>query len=217
MSSIGTRFDGRPWMFRVPPLIQYIHRKYVDDFFATGTIQLSSWRACWEAEDAERRDWSEGRYEGMVGNCAVAAFMPPVHLLCVSAVENKEMASAWQTDAGIRIVRPQEFAHAIARRLAASDAGFKGGEFGPCAYRDGKFNQWHAQTPVIDSEPTEETMMQLEECISRAALPTIFVKDVKFQPQAEWRFVWWIDAPKSDRLLIECPEARQYCESVSFM
>ncbi|MCC5786152.1 MAG: hypothetical protein JJU33_05585 [Phycisphaerales bacterium] len=215
MSSIGIQFDCKPWAVRIPQLIRYMERRYVDEFFSTGRLRLSSWRGCWEAEDVERCDWSEGRYEGMIGNCATVAFMPSACLLCASAIESAEMAQIFQADAGIRVVRPLEFAHAIARQLTESDVGFEGGEFGSCTYRDGKFNHRNAAMPNDLSRP-KEIMNAISRSVSQVVSEASFVKDVKFSSQAEWRFVWRVQRLESKHLVIECPEAAVHCEAAAF-
>lgn len=194
-------------------MVRYIQGQYVEDFFKDGTLRLSSFAACRGSRDSERGDWSEGRFEGMIGNIATAAFAHPAWVLCVSAVESHEMARKFGANAGIRIISPLKFAEAVARCVD----GFQGGCLGPCTYRDGNFDQRAMPTPHFDERRPEESIAAIDRAVNRTASDSLFIKGLRYEGQAEWRFIWEFIGPQSDEYLpIRCPEALAHCKPVTF-
>lgn len=210
MSTLQTHFDGHPWKIRVPQLVRYMEKQYIDDFFESGRLRLSSFRACREAEHvgAARQDPMEGRFAGMVGNTAVVGLCgPTAYLLCTSDLERADQARRHDRDSGVRIVRPLEFAQAISHHIK----GFSGGELGACAYRDDKWNLTD-ETPFFPDEANMEASIDKHDRrVSSAMANTLFVKETRFAPEAEWRFIWWTTESQQLHLPIECPDAVRFC------
>lgn len=215
MSSIGTKFDGREWLLRMPQLVRYVGKQlYVDEFFETGRLRLSSFQAFrgLAGEDEERGDWAEGRFEGRVANMAIAAMHgETAYVLCTCAVENPTMDANFDTGAGFRIVQALEFAQMVSRKVP----GFLGGVQGLCAYRDGKFDQGDEPPLPFDPGRPQESMEANEKVAGAKMLEAMFIKDLRFSHQVEYRFIWRSSEPQEESLTIECSDARQFCRRIT--
>ena len=51
---------GHQWSVKMPSAVRYLERKFIDAFFADGTLQLTTLARCKQHEDASRRDNTEG-------------------------------------------------------------------------------------------------------------------------------------------------------------
>ena len=214
MSFIETQFDGHQWQVRTPQLMRYIGQQYVDDFFERGLLRLSSFQAFRElaGNDEERGDCAEGRFQGNVGNMAIASiYGVTAYVLCTCAVENPTMDANFGTEAGFRIVQPLEFAQMVSKKIAE----FQGGLQGLCAYRDGKFHQPDEPPVPFDEAAPKESMEVMERAVAAKMIEGMFIKDLRFANQVEYRFIWNSSEPQMKHLTLECPEAVQFCRRLA--
>lgn len=125
------------WQSRQPRVYRFIDKKYADEFFNSGTLRLSSFRQFSQHTDEQRLDGSEG--EGMVlhrtsenGGQTFFARLKATHnayVLCGSLTPSLALMDAFESDSGITITDPPNFAKAIATKIP----NFKSGIDGPCS------------------------------------------------------------------------------------
>jgi len=232
MSSV-TLAGARPWTVKVPQVVRYMDRQWIQRFFETGELMLTTYAHCRSHEDTSRRDSEEGvaqfnlehQTTSVSGRTRIGSTS---YMLCGSLVESEKIRRKFSTDACFFINDPIQFADTIARWLP----GFTEGKIGPCIYRDERRIQRRVSSPVMpdlpfsfdnqDGQPSQEelknTMDKFESDFSRNISNALdhdafFCKDASFAEEAEFRFVWSlaenVDAPK----VITCPEALRFCST----
>ena len=143
------------WAIRRPFLFRYLDRSFVDQFFDSGTLRLSSFSAFSKHEDEERLDPNEGM--GILENVdhegegqTIFAAMGQGHdayVLCGSAIHSSDLTQAFQADSGFRINDQTAFGVAVAQSIP----GFRTGREGACIYTDRKIVKRQAGKLDLDS------------------------------------------------------------------
>jgi hypothetical protein len=207
---------SRPWTFRVPFLTRQLQAKYVDAFFADGTLRLSSFDVFRKHPDKLRRDEQEGRIHmeitGPNSRTAVVAINgQEAYVMCASTIE-----TALPTDGSMsafRILDTLGFANAISAQIP----GFLGGTEGLCSYRDNTMLRKADPRPFEsppEGEDVEKWFEEHDRRIGKHSIDAFFVKESRFSHEAEYRFIWFASGQHRDYIDIECPAARQFCERV---
>lgn len=128
----------RPWTVRTPWVYRYLPAAYVDLFFETGELRLSSFAAFQKHKDEEREDRREGnnllihRTE-QKGGQTVVINMDVGHdsyVLCGSALASRDLMAKFGCDSAIVIRDTTSFSNAVATQIP----GFIGGLEGVCSY-----------------------------------------------------------------------------------
>ena len=223
----------RPLGIKVPQVVRYIDKAWVQHFFETGELLLTTFQNCRVHEDASRRDNDEGvarfslenNISSMSGNIRTGGNS---YMLCGSLVESTELLTKFDTDAYFMINDPIQFADTIARWLP----GFTEGHLGPCIYRpERRINrkvdsQLLPEPPFpIDRPEVEPSQAELNDAMNKLraevgknihqalVFDPLFCKDLSFASEAEFRFVWTIADEVNDKLVIKCPAAIQFCST----
>ena len=138
MSKITLPFT-RPWDVKLPTLVRYLEKQFVDDFFKDGSLMLSSFHRFRRHESNQLGDPSEGlismQIQGDKSQGAVALIDGSCSfVLSTSTIESKDMMVELEPsyEDGFRINNSVGFAHTIASKLPE----FVGGFQGSCIYRD---------------------------------------------------------------------------------
>ncbi len=209
------------WAIRRPYLYRYMPRQFVDEFFKSGKLRLSSFAAFAKHKDEERKDQKEG--SGLVVNIddqgegqMVVSNMAQGHdsyVFCGSARYSKELSLSFDTDSGFRINDTTAFGCAIARMIP----GFSGGLEGACIYADKRVVQRKAGRVNFDSMKSNPESNDLDLNKFASALGGIagddlhFLKEECYQHQAEYRLLWSVLGPTTDFIEVTCPSAIQFC------
>lgn len=205
----------QPWHIRTPAVVRYLESQFVDEFFTAGKLRLTSFAAFRAYEDEQAGDPHEGRtYQEVTGpnhhGVVLAVNGAANYVLCGSTVDSDAMADLWGRDAGIHILDTVGFAQAVAQRIP----GFLFGMEGPCTYVNDL-------TLIIRDDrifvpPTEQDAdawaARMDAEIAERSKESFFRKRLKYSPQSEYRFVWIGTGDERSHLMIECPEARQFCQ-----
>jgi hypothetical protein len=218
--SISVQF-GREWRIRRAPIYRYLPKQFVDNFFSTGTLRISSFSQFASHIDEQRLDLEEG--QGMILNRNTQGDGQTVfarleqgknaYVLCGSMTQSHELAQSFKTDSGFKINDSIAFCEALSRYIP----GFVGGMEGPCSYvqdrmvvRDiGPVDLDSVRTgPGIDDFDHEKMAKKLFEI---AGDDFFFLKHSRFSPQSEYRFLWLTPNQVTGTVDIVCPEARQFC------
>lgn len=203
-------------------LYRYLERQFVERFFDTGELMLSSFTRCRAIEGA-RQDTREGRsnfslFDGQRGIYGVSNSGSRTHFLCTSRLLSESLMKKFSVDDFFIVKRPLHFAYSLAECIQ-DVLSF---EFQDCMYTD-TGSEAYSQNSIFLSNPNFENE---SECIEwaerqRAHLGEIvhqsfgnsalFTKRVSYQEEAECRFVWTLRHPASEQLLVSCPNAIAYC------
>ena len=209
------------WSIRRPFVFRYLDRCFVDQFFDKGTLRLSSFSAFSKHEDEERLDAGEGK--GILTNLdhegegqtlfAVMGQGHDAYVLCGSTIHSETLAQSFQTDSGFRINDPTAFGIAVAQSIS----GFRGGREGSCIYADGKTVNRQAGRLDLESMRVSPEGKELDmgklfgSLFGMVGDDLFFLKNQKYQHQAEYRLLWTVHKFHSDFIEIQCPDAVQFC------
>ena len=217
MDEITTHFS-RPWSIKTPTLTRYMEETYVDEFFKSGSLRLSSFKSFRNNPDEEQGDQHEGRASAQIktpnGNHAILAMNgQEAYVLCATTVESKKLEASFKTKTGFRILNSLGFANCISAHIP----GFVGGIEGLCSYRDSTIinkNLSKDFSPPDSFVNPEIWAGEYDKFVARQSQEAFFIKLSKYSHQAEYRFIWFAHGKEGKYIDIICPEARQYCQRI---
>jgi hypothetical protein len=195
---LGTMPKGR--------IIKMSQKKYVDEFFDTGSIQLGNFEYYNQYEHEEIGDRTEGRFI-LVGRCPGKTGFTSIaggfnyHVFCAYEGEpDPECIAKFNYDSYFEIKDVKGFSDAISKALASSDA-----KYASCIYRKDK--------ALVGSVPSNFPFMSISpEQLKFFSEAKYFLKPERFSHQQEFRFIWDSIKDLTSPITIKCPEAIQYCE-----
>ena len=193
-------------------------QQYVDEFFDSGRLQLSAFAQFAKHTDEQRLDRSEGS-NVLVGQSqdqtimAVTKHGGQSYVLCASMIESPEIASAFGCTGAFRIKDSTSFGCSIAAVLPRFTEGLEG----PCSYQERRWIQ--RTTPPLDLgklNGAPDGLNTMAAHVFGIGGPDVFfIKHSQFRAQAEYRFIWNVSADVVEPIVVECPEARNFCERVT--
>lgn len=206
-----------PWSIFTPTAFRLMPRKYVDAFFATGELRLSSFRAFSKHKDEERKDATEGDNVIVGRGPATTIFARTVHgsdafVLCATACPpTRDILERFGSDAAIQIFDTTGFAAAVAKFVPGMRQGFEG----YCHYSDGAIEYKIADVDLeyfkLNKDAKELDLSKMGGYLQNLAGNAVFFrKRSEFRHQLEYRWIWLTSAPQ-DVLMIEIPDARNFC------
>ena len=209
---------SKPWEIRTPPLVRYLEKEYVDQFFTDGTLRLSSFKAFREHKDEQRKDVREGQANVQIetpeGNHAIAGMNgQEAYVLCTSTVESSELEASFLTESGFRILDSVRFAEAISMQIP----GFIGGMQGLCVYRDNLLIRKSLEESVKspeDYDDPEQWAKDYDRFVGLHMRDSLFLKHRSFSHQSEYRFIWFAIGEEQRHLDICCPAAAELCQII---
>jgi len=218
MNHLQTIFQ-RPWQVRRPVVTRYMETRFTEEFFRDGSLRLSSFRKFRHHADEVRGDAFEGRANqswlhpdggksAIVGMNGGRCF-----ILCGASSEGPEIAEAFGTNDGFRILDTLSFADAISGHIP----GFLRGVEGLCLYReDVSLTKHMRQMFSFDDEANMTPAMErFEIAVRDEAVDSYFIKRRQYANQCEYRLIWMALGDEVDYIDIKCPEARQFTERLS--
>jgi hypothetical protein len=210
-----------PWHICTPTVFRFLPAEYVQQFFADGSLRLSSFSQFKQHRDEQRLDLTEGqtcfvhRTERAGGQTffARAHHGDNAYVLCTTMLYSRELMTAFNCDSYIRINDPTDFGVRVARHIP----GFQAGAEGPCLYQDNKVIEHDLgyidvsqfADPASPSQPNRE---RLERFINdQMKHYPFFIKHSSYSHQIEYRFVWITSSPTKDFLDVKVPEVISIC------
>lgn len=192
----------------VEPIVKMTKKSYVDDFFDKGILQLGTVESFSEYEHAAIGDPEEGNIVLIGQHDEFTAFGSyggdfDKYLYCTYiGIPQDAVLTAFEYDSGFTIVDPDAFS------IAVQDAiGVKTAEYAECVYANNKalIGRIHEdyRADILDHQVIE--MLESARC---------YIKPEKFSYQKELRLVWTAQSDLSSPILIECPDAVQYCHKL---
>jgi len=211
----------RNWKIKNPEVYRYLNQEYINEFFSTGRIRLSTFVQFKKNPDEQMGDSTEGKnvlYGTDGKNSFVALTQHGVNsfVLCTSTEESSELMTSFKVDGYFKIKDTIGFAAAIANRIP----GFLEGLEGFCKYSLQRNIQRKLPDSIIsDLLSNPEKQIPLDKIFSLTEQvgqeDVFFIKHTSFRNQSEYRFIWNVSVNTNDALFINCPEAIQHCEKIT--
>ncbi len=218
--SILTVHISKPWQIRLPILIRYLESKWIDHFFDSGELMLSSFSKFRKHPDEQRGDVHEGKalLEMDFGGqplTGIGFFGHDAYVLSTSMIESEDLMKQFPgADSFFRIRDSIAFATSIATVLP----GFALGYQGSCIYRPHRTVRRKVDGPPLFPPPSDAAGVERaaheiqQRVMDAAALEPFFDKPIKYSHQGEYRFVWCVGATTQEHIVVKAPEARGFCE-----
>ena len=197
-------------------------KKYINEFFETGRLRLSSFNTYEKYEDQVKGDKGEGMNIAFATSkkdnktmVAVVRVGSNAYSLCASII-HKGLMKKFDCDGVFRIKDSQSFGLAIANKVM----GFVEGLQGHCIYVNERRTNKEIKNLSFDEmkispDKKELEMGKLFQKVNEInSIDSFFMKPKKYQYQSEYRFIWLVQGNKNDYLEIECKEAIQFCEKI---
>ena len=210
-------------IYNIPILYRFIEEQYVDEFFKTGKLKLTTFDNCKKLEDDNRKDTKEGQselfgYDGDVKMKIGFGVGSDVIMLCSS------LCSEYKDDKGtiytkyIEIFDVQGLLFTIAEQLSKNGYTIKSMMYGPCFYTKKEFHgavHSDAFREKLDKEQKFDwdEMMRIANTIGGNNM--FFQKPVDKRSENEFRLLWIVDNLEKDKdifVTIQHPET--YCKLI---
>lgn len=212
----------RRWVILQPVVYRYMDQQFIDEFFATGRLMLSSFARFQQHPDEERGDVLEGKnlVVGTAGDLTVTAQVEMGGnslVFCTSVHGEAALMQQFRSNGYFRIVDTHFFGRAIANRLTGCTDGLEGF----CTYKDHHVVQKRLPLHVaaVFDRSEDNGGPDLEKAslavMGIAGAEAFFSKRREFAHQGEYRLIWNMDRPIDQPVFVDCPEALQYCEKVT--
>lgn len=208
----------RPWRVLLPSVYRYLPKAFVEAFFDTGSLMLSSFVQFSKHKDEARSDPKEGKAvlrgtgDGLELWSATEAGKD-AFVLCGSVRNSREVMTAFDgCDAAIEIFDVPAFALEVARHLPS----FRGGTSGHCIYGGHHLARELAEGQIaalLEAKPADLAEM-LRAVMDVAQMENLLLKEPGYAAQAEYRLLWFVDEPVRDSIIVSAPNARQFCRPV---
>jgi hypothetical protein len=195
-------------------------QQYIDEFFATGRLMLSSFATFKQHADEQRGDTQEGLNVITAVGDNLTVWMSAQHgthslVMSTSVRGDEDLMRQFGCNGYFRIVDTHLFGRAIGERLD----GYTDGLEGFCTYRDSHLLHKKIPASVAATMKSNPEGMDLEQAILQASglggLEVFFSKRRQYEHQAEYRILWNVAHPVTGSVIVECPEAVQFCERVT--
>lgn len=210
---------GAAWSVALPTVYRYEDQRWIDLFFETGALRLSTFAKFATYKDEVRGDSEEGKGGGYGETpdgksiFVMAAEGMNAFVLSFSNRLDHALRTQFGRDSAFQIVNTLGFAVEVARQLP----GFRGGLEGSCIYRPNTLIRTSVQFDIDKYKRPDGTMdmqMIFDAGAELGGAERILLKRLKYQTQQEYRLVWYVDAVKNEHVDISCPLARRYCRRV---
>lgn len=209
------------WLVMQPQVYRYEDQEWIDEFFDTGKLRLSSFAKFATYEDEVRGDTQEGKAycygETTDGKSVGVAQQQGINaaILCASHRLSHELAHAFGRNSAFQITDTPMFAYEIRRQII----GFKSGIEGNCTYRSEgiikrflNFSLNPEQHKNEDGTLNKDLLLGLGQALGGPEL--VFLKRKHYEEQQEYRLIWELDQAVDDHIDVVAPLARQYCRRV---
>jgi hypothetical protein len=214
--------DNSLWRIKLDPVFRLLNKKeWLDNFFNKGELLLSCFNSFRKNQDEFQGDSREGEALGyfVTGTGATVGlkYQSGFNALVMSTTTeyNEKIISDFNSVGAIRIINTTEFATGIANCLTK----FRSGVEGHCIYshsRVFRLNDDPRLQELYKNPDAEHRQAFMEEfqllCLDRE----LFLKHNKYKYQKEYRFVWIVEDPIHESIVIRCPELIPLCERIDF-
>lgn len=208
------------WGYRVNPIYRILSsEKYLDDFFENGSLFISCFKNFKNYKDEMQGDSSEGDAlvggfnENGDGNFIVYEGGVNAFVLCATNILTDEVKNDFNGIGAIKINNPTLFAMEIARKLPFVSTGIEG----DCIYDDSKAHILKEEKNKIFQTINFKNPLEIQQKVSQITTGIeVFTKYKKYEHQQEHRLLWFSERPIESGIIVNCPEAIEYCEKIVF-
>src|SRR5690606_19480687 len=209
------------WGKRVVPIFRILDKvEYINNFFEKGEIFISCFNNFRKYEDEMQGDKNEGEHllggfnEEGKGNFIFYEGGMSNYIMSTTSKLSKDVIKDFNGKGAIKINNPALFGMEVARKLPYVLAGLEG----DCIYGDSKATIMESELDNnrfqgMDFKNTSEIKDVINDISNNVEL---FMKLTKYQHQNEYRLVWLSEKKINGGIVINCPEARHYCEKIIF-
>ncbi len=218
---------GKPTNIALPHLYKYMDEEFIDLFFEKGIIRLGSFNKFKDYPDEIRGDKNEGagafRTLSKEGDqfLLMTELGQSEYMFCTSLMNDESIKVQFNVNGSFKINKPLEFSLAISNAIVGSTQAF----LGFCNYQDVRI----IHNRISDFSLNEFMMLdgslivggpkmnQRSNEIIGNGIDLLFLKENKYQTQAEFRFIWSVNKKfyiMKDHLDVECGEAIEFCERI---
>lgn len=203
----------------IPFLYRYENQEYIDNFFDTGELFISSFHNYKKYEDNDLGDTNEGSSfntakldNDMALSTLVSAGMNE-YSFCTSTILDNKLLIKFSRNSVFRIKDPLNFIFEITKSLLRVQQVLHG----YCLYLDKRMLTKSVPNVKFDDFKVEggislDKMVEVSNYVQ--GLDSFFLKEKKYQHQSEYRILWQTDREVRNGILINCPEAIKYCEKI---
>lgn len=210
----------RRWVLLPPVVYRYMDKQYIEEFFDTGRLMLSSFSKFRAHADEQRGDEQEGMNLIVGAGCdKVVSAQVEVgrnsYVLCTSVHGNDELMHQFKTNGYFRITDTHYFGRAIADALNGCTDGLEGF----CTYKDEHVIRKQMLPSVslkfdLNNNIPIDMEKAAEAAIGLAGAEAFFSKRRAYENQTEYRIIWNMDHDVEGSVVIECPDALKFCEKI---
>jgi hypothetical protein len=208
------------WGYRIKPVYRILSsKKYLNDFFEKGNLFISCFNNFKNYKDEMQGDTSEG--DALVGgfnekgdgNFIVYEGAVNAFVLCATNILTDEVKKDFNGVGAIKINNPTLFAMEIARKLPFVSTGIEG----DCIYDDSKAHILKDEKNKAFQSINLKNTIEIQQKISQITTGIeIFTKYKKYEHQQEHRLLWFSERQINSGIVVNCPEAVEYCEKIVF-
>lgn len=210
-SSVTSVYNVMPYLYR------YEDSNYIDKFFETGELKISCFNEYINYEHENLGDKNEGYSisygftENDMTIVAVTMIGKNAGVFCTSTILDKKLLNKFSRNSVFVIKKPLEFMLEVLKSILRVCEVYHGN----CIYLESKHytNNVPALNPGDLNRLTFDDLSRIVN--SNFSAEQYFQKDIKYQDQSEYRFVFITDRPFEKYIIIDVPEAIKYCEKVT--
>ncbi|MCS6267896.1 MAG: hypothetical protein H2174_10065 [Vampirovibrio sp.] len=187
------------------PIIKLGKKEHIDSFFNDGTIQLGTFEYYRRFQHTQVGDASEGFFVQVLRNSERTSFTllqggyNHYVFCCFNDVPTYMMMNEFNYNDGYEIIDIKGFQTAISKVLGAMEQ-----RVAPCLYRKNNV--------LVSEVPKDYNFDQLStEQLNITSLTNLFVKNLEYADQKEFRFVWRLPSKIVEPIIIKVPEAIKFC------
>lgn len=206
----------KPVQIHPSPVYRYMAAKYVDDFFLSGRLRLSSFFEFSKHENENLRDEKEGWnvLSARGENSTMYAVTSHGHaclILCTSLLGSSFGRQKFPGSEAIEILNPLAFAGAVASLLPHCVKSL----VGTCSYVDRRVSMVEVSNvdfTRLDATGGIASVMNVAGSILQHS--PMFQKPCRYHDEQEFRFVWELSKKTPPFEFVEAPELRDLCRRV---
>jgi len=213
---------GRIWKYRHEPIYRHLDKKeYLDDFFKDDLIQLScvaKFKQYPAESHGDKKEGSSMLFADTTEDKTIGMYYTSgynAYILSTSKNIDKETINSFNSVGCIKIINSTAFAAEISNRIPR----FLQGVEGNCLYVD-KRTLKRKLDPTQTKKYSVQEMQVLENQFKLlnelCDNDELFIKEMDYREEDEYRLIWFTGSNVTDSLLVQCPEAIQYCERIDF-
>ncbi|WP_258098599.1 hypothetical protein [Marinoscillum pacificum] len=194
---------------------------WLNNFFDTGEIQLSTFSKFRSYKDEMQGDKYEGQaaiiFDGDDKNMHAITYEAGINAFIMSTTVNlnDQVIDDFKGTCAIKINHPTLFALELSKKLPFVTSGLEG----LCDYVEhrSKFLEKQLRTDNLLKTIEELSKYKMDHLMNELTQGMeLFAKHKKYSHQEEYRFIWFSNVPTNSTIKVQCPEAIEYCEKILF-